>query len=84
MTTVPDQIGYLVNSTHVSCMNCGPTTHGLAAYKVSVSPLFRENIGDYEQTCHVCHKVIVGGKTALWPELFSEHGNASAYASSVR
>ena len=62
------QIGWLVDSKLVYCLQCSPDgkLDGL------VSKLFRVNIGDYQQHCHRCDFCMVCPKTPLWPELFEK------------
>jgi hypothetical protein len=63
---MPKAIGTLQHNGKgfiVVCESCFPANR-------LTSPVFRENIGNYKQTCGVCHKVLVEGKTEAWPELY--------------
>jgi hypothetical protein len=71
-------VGYMVGRNHpgtstpaiggghdVFCSSCSPRVPHR-------TPLFKENIGDYRQSCHGCGRTLVEGKTPMWPELFDK------------
>lgn len=61
------------NRTEVRCPDCAakhPHPH-------QGSKLWRINVGDYKQTCHVCRKELVMGKTRVWCELYPPPGYMS-------
>jgi hypothetical protein len=60
-------LGYL----HADVIQC--LDHGVP---VGAARLYRVNIGDYRQTCHICDKVMVEGKTLAWCELFPKQESA--------
>jgi hypothetical protein len=49
---------------NVFCSSCSPRVGHR-------TPVFRENIGNYRQSCHGCGRQLVEGKMG-WPELFSK------------
>ena len=49
----------------VICPNCKPDS----PYTCSVE-VYNDNIGDYQQHCWMCKKVLREPKTPAWPELF--------------
>lgn len=65
-----NQIGYLIEGKNVMCLSCADRTD-LLRNNPDACKLYDVNIGDYKQTCHTCHKVLVQGKTPAWCELFA-------------
>ena len=69
-TQAPARIGYLSGS-HVLCMDCAP------AAPRDMVPVYSENIGRYNQSCHLCSEPMqlgdwnhCGYDNYYWPELW--------------
>lgn len=64
MSTENLQIGVMA-AGHVYCIE------GCIPSKFRPIRVYRDNIGDYKQSCAKCGKILVEGKTPAWPELFA-------------
>lgn len=53
----------MLQGKHVVCFDC--------TNQIFI-PLYRENVGQYQQHCHVCGICLVAPDTKFWPELFSK------------
>lgn len=66
-------IGYLlpVNSGYtVACATCYKTITQSYSEDCYHAEVYHSNIGDYQQDCGICGRVLHIGKTPAWPELF--------------
>jgi len=71
-STTNTHIGYLVCAKVVLCRACGDAgyqTH-TSSHTVTWARLWKDNILPYRQKCHRCDKVMVGGQSWSWRELF--------------
>jgi hypothetical protein len=69
VTCLGEPVAYFVAHTcgsRVACPSCRAATmlHGV--------PIYRSNIEPYRQSCHLCSRVVVEGRSPAWPELFDD------------
>ncbi len=59
-----DLIGYLIPSGDFFVVHCP------ACATITSTPVYRENVAGYRQTCKRCGRLLAGPPDPDWPELF--------------
>ncbi len=69
------RVGYWVAGGQVLCPDCMVGYCQNGGCTPEPIRLDFQNIFPYNQSCHVCGKVLVEGRTKHWPELFKNPNN---------
>jgi ribosomal protein S27E len=60
-----ERIGYLIPSGDFFVVHCHDCATNIE------TPVYRENVAGYRQTCKACGRLLAGPADADWPELFN-------------
>ncbi len=60
-----ERIGYLIPSGDFFVVHCPDCATNIE------TPVYRENVAGYRQTCKACGRLLAGPADADWPELFN-------------